>query len=376
MADVDVLDRVESGSTDIVLMVEETPGIVLLDAEKFDLFYDRVKAETDKLVADVSTSRGRDEIRAMASKVVKSKTAIDKARLALTAQWREQTKVCNDAGKEIEERLSGLAAQVRAPLTAWEDAEKLRVAECEAAIKFFKDSAFVALGDTAESVRDRGMDVFAREIDEARFADQLDDATEAKNAAIETLRTALTRLEKEEADVAELQRLRQENADREAREIAAQEAAAEAERVKQEAIEAEQRKAQAAQEEADRVARAAEDAARIAREEAEQAARDQQVKRDRAAQAEIDAANERASQAERDRQAEIDRQAAVDAENARLAKVAADEKAERESDQEHRRKIKTAAKDAMITCGASEDTAQKIVLAIIAGEVPAVTLAF
>ena len=75
--------KIEAG-TDIILAVEETPQIVLLDAGKFDQFYERVRAETSGMVADLSTKKGRDEIRSMAAKVVRSKTMIDKAGLALT----------------------------------------------------------------------------------------------------------------------------------------------------------------------------------------------------------------------------------------------------------------------------------------------------
>jgi len=51
-------------------------------------------------------------------------------------------------------------------------------------------------------------------------------------------------------------------------------------------------------------------------------------------------------------------------------------KAKREADQAHRTAVKTKAKEAIISCGADEETAKKIVMAIIAGEIPAVRMEF
>ncbi len=52
------------------------------------------------------------------------------------------------------------------------------------------------------------------------------------------------------------------------------------------------------------------------------------------------------------------------------------ERQRREADKAHRQSVMTAAKQAIMTCGVDEDAAKKVVLAIIAGEVPAVTLEF
>ncbi|MGY2734921.1 hypothetical protein [Sphingomonas sp. UYP23] len=89
------------------------------------------------------------------------------------------------------------------------------------------------------------------------------------------------------------------------------------------------------------------------------------------------ACNAHIAQAERDRVAEQERQReAREAADRAAAKRLADEQAAREANKAHRARVKTAAKQAIMTCGADEETAQKIVLAIIAGEVPAVALAF
>ena len=116
---------------------------------------------------------------------------------------------------------------------------------------------------------------------------------------------------------------------------------------------------------AEAIARAAEEAAAKAKADA-----------DAEAQRKIDEANKRAAAAEQEAQAE--RQRIADAEAKRLAdeEAAKAEQAKREADQAHRTAVKTKAKEAIMSCGADEDTARKIVVAIIAREIPHVSLAF
>ncbi|MEG8223851.1 hypothetical protein OSJ57_25115, partial [Sphingomonas sp. HH69] len=107
-------------------------------------------------------------------------------------------------------------------------------------------------------------------------------------------------------------------------------------------------------------------------EAAEQAAR----KAQEAAKAEQDARDREHARQLAEAQAERDRIAAQ--EKARIAEqeAAAAAQAKRDADKAHRTKVKAAAKTAIMSCGADEDTARKIVMAIIAGEVPAVSLRF
>lgn len=373
----------ETPGTDIALAVNADPGIVLLDSEKFDAFYAKMKAETDKLVPDVSTAKGRDEIRSMAARVTRSKTAIDKARLGLTAEWRENVKKANEAGKLIEERLQSLADEVRQPLTEWEETEKARIATIDGMIAELKAHARVDSLDSAGMVRERGTQVWGLSFDPEVYQDRLDETEQVKSETVATLRAALVRMEREEADRAELERLRAEAAEREeadrlAREevervAAAQEAAC---REAEEAAAYEERRAaaeQAAQEEIEREKREAAERATREAEEAAQAERDRIEREHADALAAERARAEQAERAAREQQEAADRQRA---EEAAAAKKLAEEQAAREANVKHRTAVKTKAKQAIMTCGCSEDAAQKIVLAIIAREIPGVTLEF
>ena len=289
---------IETG-TDIILAVEETPQIVLLESEKFDQFYERVKAETEKMVIDVTTKRGRDAIIAMAAKVTKSKTAIDKARLQLTGAWREQTNQVNAAGKEIETRLATLAKEVRQPVTDWEVAEKERIDNCRADIDAFKRASVVTLDDTAATVRERGQEVWRQEIDPERFGDMLDEAVAAKDTAVATLKAALARLIREEEERAELERLRAEQAARQTREEEEREAAEVKARAESEAKDAEDRRIAAENAERERIERATKDAEERVRVEAEQKAREERDAERRQHEEAIAAERRRAEEAER-----------------------------------------------------------------------------
>lgn len=365
---------VEPG-TDIVEAVSAQPGIVLLDSVKFDQFYEKLKAKAPSDV-DVSTGAGRDKLRSYAAEVRREKAAIDKARLNLTAGWRDMTKQANEAGKEINERLEQLASDVRAPLTEWEEAEKAREAEVDKIITALRSARFVPMGEGAEAIRDRGTAAHAVVIDREQFQDRFEEAEREKKDTVEHLFAALKAAEQAEADRAELERLKAENEERERAAAAQREAEeAEARRVEEERL-AEERRVAAEQEAQERVAAAAREAEERTRRESEEAAEAERQRVQREHDEAIAAERARAEEAERSAQAERDRAAAEERARQEEAQRAADEQAKREANQAHRTRVKTAAKKAIMTCGADEETAQKIILAIIAGEVPAITLAF
>jgi colicin import membrane protein len=363
---VNAVSKIEqSSTTDIVVIVSENPAIVLTEREKFNEFYAKMKAETDTLAPDTSTEKGRVAIRKMATRVRDTKAAIEKARLGLTKDMRDQIDVINAAGKEIKEELQSLEDEVRKPLTEWEEAEKQRARDCEDAIDWFKHQKVIAEDDTAAAVMERAHAVYEKAIDPELFQDLLEDAEAAKDDAMETLKRAHDRLTKEEADRAELARLRaaeEARKEEEARVAAAQEAAR---REAEELAAYNERRAAAEKAELERIQRAKDEAAEQARQEEA-----------RRAQAEIDAANERARKAEEDAAAERKRIAdAKAAEEAEAARVAA-ENAKREANKAHRTRVKAAAKKSIMALGADDDLATKIVLAIVAGEIPNVSMAF
>lgn len=376
MATAAKLDVAPNATKDIAVIVAQTPAVVLIDAGKRDDLYAHIRREVEAFTPDLTTAKGREAIKSLAYKITRTKTAIDAAGKQLNEEARAKIGVVDAARRDARETLEAMANEVRRPLTEWEEAEKARLAECSEIINRIALAGTITLNDTADTVRARGAEIWTIEITADRFGDMFEQATKAKAHTVDLLKTGLARLTQEEADRAELEKLRAEALERErmaAEKAAAEEAArqkAEAERL------AEERRAAAAKAEAERIAaaeKAAEDRARQAAERAAQEDRDRVQREHEAAVAE---ANARAEEADRARRAEAGRIAKEKADAEAAAKRVADEQAKRDADQKHRTAVKSAAKAAIMSCGADDDTARKIVMAIIAGEVPHVSLKF
>lgn len=350
---------------DLVRRVESNPAIVLTDEETFEAYYAYIEQQALKLEVDLSTSAGRDLIRSAASEIARKKTAFDRTRKELTEDYRRKTATINTVGKVVVDRFAALQLRVRQPLTDWEEREEARKAEADLILTNLRDAAIVRADETAEDVERRLERIRGINLNDELFGPRIEMAVDLRDDAVKALGEALARLKQQEADRAELERLR-----RVAREREEQEA-----RERQEAEDRraeEQRKA----EEQRRADAAAEQARKDAEEAAARAHQEELNRIEREKQAEIDAANERARKAEEEAAAErkriADEKAAAEAEARREAEA----KAKREADQEHRTAVRRAAKEAIMSCGADEETARKIVLAIQAGEVPAVRIEF
>jgi colicin import membrane protein len=371
--------------TSIVVAVTQNPALVLIDAGKRDDLFARIRSEIKAFKPDVTTNKGRAAIKSFAFKITQTKTAIDDAGKKLNEEARAKINVVDAARRDAKEALTEMAKSVRQPLTDWEEAEDARVEECRGIIdNDIRAAAIVQLSDTVEIIRQRGTDVWNIALDAEKFGDMLPEATAAKEQTVATLRAALIRLEQEEADKAELEKLRAEKeardtADRYAAEQEAQRKADEEAKAKaaRDAAEAEERRVAAEKAEADRIEQAKAEAAANAQRAAEEAA---QAERDRI-QAEHDEALAaekcRADEAEAQRKAEADRianeAAARQAEEKRLA----DEQAKRDKNRAHRSQIMGEAKISIMAAGkVDEAAAVAIVKAIVAGSIPHVSLRF
>lgn len=403
-------------------MVNATPVLVLTDKEKFSQFYQAIKEETDALDADVSTEKGRKAIASMAYKVARTKTAIDDAGKKLNEEARAKISAVDEARREIRQQLDALKDQVRAPLTEWEEAEEKRAAEAAQELASIHAMQRVDIGDTVASVEERLNALTAMTVKPSVHAAGFEIASNARAAAIEMLETALARLRREEQERAELERLRAEKAEAEEREravegkrkyardviehirqcglgmiggkaypyiilireleekVVATEAdfgdmTGDVEAARVETL-ARIKEAQTKQEE--RKAReAAEAAAEEARQDEARKATETAAERERAHAEALAAERKRAEEAEAAAQAERERVAREEAQRkAEAERVAAEQKA-READRAHRSKIMTGAKEAIMEAGSiDEQAAKNIVLAIVGGSVPNISLRF
>lgn len=353
-------------STDLIIKLPSamTAETFTNDAE-FEKLYSQVKEAVDRHVPDLTTKGGRDAIASTAYKVARTKTALVAQGKKLTEGWRDQTKKVNAACNAIEERLDKLRDEVRKPLTDWQAAEDARLDGHKENLDAILSFITTPPGSSSESLKTVLAELEGTVID-AAWEEFQDRAAIAKQDAIAAIGLLVEVAEKQEADAAELERLRaaqaerdRRDADRRAAEVAA---AAEAERIERERKAEEKRKA-------DLEAAAAEAAERAEREAAERVASAERAAKEAQERAVREIA---AAKAETERQAEIERQRVAAALETEVA-----EQRRRDADKAHRKLVNNNIVAELVECsGITSEQAQAIVGHLVRGLVPNVTLKY
>lgn len=321
-----------------------------------------IKTEIDAFVPDVSTKKGRDAIASIAYKVARSKTALDNAGKELVAELKEVPKKIDAERKRMRDLLDAWQADVRRPLTEWEEAEAARVERIQAQVNRLADTEFTYM--SAADIK-ASIDNLEAHVIDARYEEFEPEAHRVKAASLAALREALASREKYEAEQAELERLRAEAAAREQKERE--------ERIAREAAEAERLAAERrAQEERDAATRReAEAKAAAERRELELKLQAEQAEREKVE------AQRRAEQAERDAQARAEAAAAAERqrqadEQARIEREAA----AREADKAHKKAINNEALAALIAGGMPEECAKQAITLIAQRKVPHIVIQY
>lgn len=358
-------------------------ALVLTNREAFNSFYDEIRRETDALEYDLTTERGRKAIASMAYKVARTKTAIDDAGKLLTEEWREKISIIDASRRDIRAKLDALKDEVRAPLTEWEKAEEARLALANQIVTDLRNDAVIFGDDTAHDIANRLDAIKSLALDAAVLGGHFDIAVNLRKTAIEALTNAHARLIKEEDDRRELERLRAAEAERIARE---EQERVEADRIRREAEAAEKAKAEAERQRLAEIERERLDqerqaeaikAAEIAAAKAEaQRAEDARLAQEKAHEDALAAERKRADEAEAEAHRVAQQQWHAEQIREAEAKRLAAEQEAREKDRKHRGEVMGAAKNAIVAMGVGAETAKKIVVAIVAGEIPNVTLRF
>lgn len=302
---------------------------------------ERVLAEVEdaarSIVPDISTDKGRRAVASLAAKVARSKTFLDGLGKDHVAELKRRAGEVDARRRTIRDRLDALKAEVRQPLTDYEQAE----ADRQAALQWRIDALSVLPPD------DVGVGVIADRIAKLEAAeigtDYAERAAEARQVRAATLYELSRRLER-------------------VREREAAEAKAEAERQERERREREEREQRIAAEAAERARREAEQAATAERERAARAVAESQ------ARAERDAAEAKA----RIERAEHEAEQAAERERARIAAEQARERAEAErraADREHQAQVNREVLADLCDLGLAEADAKRLIGAIARGQV-------
>jgi len=197
-----------------------------------------ITAEVRNFKPDTSTDKGRKEIASLSGKVSKAKAAMERAADTLTEEAKALVKSVNTVKKDISERCAALRDEARQPLSEYE-AEQERIKELEniAAKKILDEAEAHYLNGIYDQARDQEKRQAELERKEQEMA--------AREAAIEAEKQKLADAENERirlAEKAESDRLQAIEDEKRKIEQAAIDAQAEADRIERERLAEIQRK--------------------------------------------------------------------------------------------------------------------------------------
>ena len=342
--------------TELMVLPSDKKGIeqVFIEGQDIDSTISKIREEAKNLPTDMSVRKNREEVASFAYKIARSKKAVDKAGAALSAEYKEIPKKIDANRRVYKDAFESLQAEVRQPLTEWEQAEKERVQRHEQRIESIKqntelgdDACSVSIGSALNMLSDLFIDESWEEFET--------EAHRVKSDRLKQLQDQLAKRLKYEEEQAELARLRleaeeRERADREER--IAREAAENARKQAEQAVQAEREKL-----ERERIA--AEMAAEQAKRDLELAEQRRIAQENQAKLDAIEAEKRAAEQAEAAKQAEIDRQAAE-------AKRIEDERLKREADTKHKGAINRQALNDLVEHTDITEEQAKLVIKCIA----------
>jgi len=391
MSDVSEIER--PGTAIAILPTAALP--VILAADTNDIL-GKLKAELDGWEKDVSTAKGRAEIRSKRQKVRTARADFRRLADALKESAIKTQRDVNAEFKVLDGRMEALILNVGAELDAIEAAEEAErkanedaIAAMEALVEGIGDLPSEQIAARLESMqpftwaiefRIRGERVRGGVVAQLQVAHQA--AVKREADALAEAKRAAEQAERDRLAAIEAQRAREEQIAIEAAALATQEAeeraqaaldAAEALRVHQ-AEEAERKQAEAAEAlaeaERQRLAGIEREKAAAAKAEADRIERERVIA-ERERLADENAEKQRVAAAAK---AELEKQAAIDAERARVAQRDAAQKAEderRAADVAHRTGInRQVIADLMAVRGdVTDDLAKVLLVAIVKGRV-------
>ena len=184
---------------------------------------------------DMEKKKERDKLRSFSADIARSKTFVDEKRKLFVKDKKAELKIIDQECKSFRDTMDQIKIETREPLTAWEDAEKLRV-ENERQLEIFNMDYVEALGMDDLFNREKAMAL--KEAEMARVEEEKRQKEEAERLAKEQAERD-ERLKKEAIEKAELEakaKIAFEKGEKERVEREAKEAAEKAERDKIAAI--------------------------------------------------------------------------------------------------------------------------------------------
>lgn len=364
----------------VVAQFKKLTKEAIFTPQSHDAIVALVSSEIKEFVGDISTEKGRKEIKEFAFKIAKIRNRIEDAKKEVTADWAERKKNVDTQARLIKNSLEDLEAIALQPLTDFQNAEKARIAEHEAKIAEIEFYTKQNISDisTAQEFLKNIEPIINRDWQE--FKERAERAFEASKTYLNEQLTRLQEIARQQAELAELnrkaeevrQKEREEQIRREAEEKARKEVEAKAEAERQAILKAEQEKREN-ELRLQRETQAKIDAERLAKERETQAKIDAERKKE---QAEREALEKQLA----DQKAEADRlkreaEAKALKEKQDAERVEA-ERLAREADLNHRKAINNQAVADLLKHGITKEQAIAIVTAIAKKEIINISIAY
>lgn len=357
-------------SKELIVIEELKPEIVFSKGGATPII-EGIKQRALSIVLDVTTEKGRDDIRSIAYKIARSKTALDDMGKGVKDEWKKKSDLVDAERKKIRDELEALQETIRKPLTDFENKEKERVKKHEDLIaKIEALEVYARPNDSGLFYTVREITASFNEVDEVVVDHNGEEFTDKINYTLKSMREkldqAIIKREKYDDEQEELRLLRekqieQERIDRErlvaekAKADAEAEAKALADRVR---LENEKREADLLKQKAN-----AEAATAKAIADAKKAADDARIAKEQAdLKAKADA--EAAAKAERDK---------IEAERIKLEA----ETKKREADEENRKRVNNEILESLLPhVDMDKELAKKITIAMVRGDIKNVTVKY
>jgi len=207
----DAVTLEKAPSTDLVATDVLVPAKVFAPGG-VDAILEQIAAKVRAVKTDISTAAGRAQIKSLAHKVSRSKTALDEMGKTLGQDHYDAWQATTSERAKIRTALDALRDEVRKPLTDWENAEQARVDAHQGAL-----ASLIALGTYRDNLNVADIDTRLSQLTSQFARDWQEFTVRATEAEAEARKGFLSLREatiKREAERAELERLRQAEAAR------------------------------------------------------------------------------------------------------------------------------------------------------------------
>jgi len=207
-----------------------------------DELIEKIEREARSIIPDVSTPKGRGEIKSLAYRIAQGKVILDNAGKNLVSGWKEKAKAVDADRKKVRDRLDALKDEIRKPLTEWEEEQKA-IAEAEKLKREIEEAH-------DQAIMENKLFDAQKELEKKRLEEEERERQRIEKEREEQIRLEAEKKAREEAEAEAQRKIEEEKAAREKAEREkleaekrAQEERERAEREKQAAIEEERRKA-------------------------------------------------------------------------------------------------------------------------------------